>query len=146
MIRPYHPDDFKILVEILRRNTPKYFAQEEVQYFIDYIKEFPSTYFIIEENEKTVGGIGYQIDLENRTGKITWIFLSPDCAGKGLGKLGVNHCMKILGNSNEVKKNIVRTSQFAFRFFEGCGFQTKRIVPDYWSKGFDLYEMELSMI
>jgi ribosomal protein S18 acetylase RimI-like enzyme len=142
MIRPYKPADKEYLLKIFRANTPKYFDENEIKEFEAYQTQKAETYLTIEQDHTIVGGTGYYINGDDNSGRITWIFFDPNYAGRGLGKESVEHCLNILGKDKNVKKFIVTTSQFAYKFFEKFGYHNTRIENNYWGKDLDLYEME----
>lgn len=144
MIRAYRTPDKSLLVKILELNVPRYFDPKEVAGFERYLEVHGNTYFTIEYEGSIVGGVGYLIDTENRTGQITWIFFDPDHRGHGLGKKAVNHCHELLTSDKSVDKLIVTTSQLAYKFFEKFGYTMVTTEKDYWGEGLDLYEMELN--
>lgn len=146
IIRPYQPTDKARLLEVFRRNTPKYFAKTEAQDFEKYLDKKGSTYLAIETEGKIIGGTGYDINKQDKSGNIVWIFIDPDHSGQGFGKQAVEYCLTILKKDKDVKKMTVRTSQFAFKFFETFGYVTQRIEKNYWAAGFDLYEMKKEFI
>ncbi len=142
IIRPYQATDKARLLEIFRRNTPKYFDQTEEQDFEKHLAQKGDTYLTIEVDNKIVGGTGYEMN-EDKSGSIVWIFFDPDYSGKGLGRQAVEYCCMIMNKEDSIEKFVVRTSQFAFGFFEKIGYTLTRIEKNYWAKGFDLYEMEM---
>lgn len=144
MIRPYKPSDKETLLKIFSLNTPKYFDNIEIIDFEEYLEKNAETYFTIEVNNNIVGGTGYYIKENDKSGRITWIFFDPDYYRQGLGRLAVEHCLKILGEDKRVEKFIVTTSQLAYKFFEKFDFSLNRIEKNYWGEGLDLYEMEKS--
>ena len=145
MIRPYKPADKERLLKIFSFNTPKYFDKNEINDFEKYLEQKAETYLTIEVDNNIVGGTGYYINENDRSGRITWIFFDPSYSGKGLGKQSVEHCLKILSKDKRVEKLIVTTSQLAYKFFEKFDYSINRIEKYYWGKGLDLYEMEKSI-
>ncbi|MEO6671053.1 MAG: GNAT family N-acetyltransferase [Ferruginibacter sp.] len=145
MIRPFQTGDKPILIEIFKLNTPQFFDPKELADFDNYLDKYSKTYLTIEQNDKIVGGTGYQISNDNLTGSITWIFFHPDQAGQGLGKQAVEHCLTVLKANKNLETLAVRTSQLAFKFFEKFGFKLIRTKKDYWGHGLDLYEMEVKL-
>lgn len=143
MIRPYETGDRKDLLEIFKLNTPKYFDENEIEDFKAYLEEKGDSYLTIEKDNQIVGGTGYYVNELDKSGQITWIFFHPDHTGRGLGRQVVDFCFNILAKDKRVEQFKVRTSQFAYRFFEKFGYATTRIENDYWGKGLDLYEMEM---
>lgn len=142
MIRPYKPADKESLLKIFSLNTPKYFDKNEISDFENYLKQNAETYLTIELDNTIVGGTGYYINENDKSGRITWIFFDPNYSGHGLGKQAVQHCLNTLCKDKRVEKFIVTTSQLAYKFFEKFDFRINRIEKNYWGEGLDLYEME----
>jgi ribosomal protein S18 acetylase RimI-like enzyme len=142
MIRPFQISDKDQLVEVFKLNIPRYFDPKEVNDYAGYLDKHGDTYLTIEHENKIVGGTGYIIHPNEGSGHITWIFFHPAYAGQGLGKEAVEYCMNIYKNDPAVVKLVVRTSQFANRFFEKFGYQLIKTEKDYWGQGLDLYLME----
>ena len=142
MIRPYKPTDKGNLLNIFSLNIPKFFDKNEINDFEEYLEQKAETYLTIEVDNNIVGGTGYYINENDKSGRITWIFFDPSYYGQGLGKQSVEYCLKILSKDNKVEKFIVTTSQLAYKFFEKFGYSINRIEKNYWGGGLDLYEME----
>lgn len=143
MIRPYNKNDREQLLDIFYLNTPKYFDKKEIKDFKKYLEQKNDTYLTIEDNKQIVGGVGYYVNIDDMSGRITWIFIDPKYVGQGLGKNAVAYCLKIMSEDERIEKFTVTTSQLAYKFFEKFGYKTKRIVENHWGKGLDLYEMEM---
>ncbi|NOG45856.1 MAG: GNAT family N-acetyltransferase [Calditrichaeota bacterium] len=146
LIRKYNENDKLELIRIFKRNTPKFFDIKETDDFIEYLDLDGENYFVIEIENKIVGGIGVQIENQHKIGRITWIFFHPDYSGKGLGKFSVEHCLGLFSKNPNIKKVIVTTSQLAYKFFEKFNFIHTNTEKNYWGKGLHLYTMELNPI
>ena len=129
-------------MNLIRLNTPEYFAPEEEDDFSNYLDNERELYNVLLFNEKIVGcgGINFA---ENKTiGKISWDILHPEYQGKSLGTRLLEYRIEKLESIKSVQKITVRTSQVAYQFYEKQGFELKEIKKDYWAKGFDMYKME----
>lgn len=144
MIRSYQPGDKERLLSIFQLNTPQYFDPKETVDFENYLEQNGSTYLTIVQDNEIVGGTGYYVKEEDKSGRITWIFFDPSYSRMGLGRSAVNYCLHLLSQDERVEKFVVTTSQLAYKFFEKFGYRTVKIEKDYWGKGLDLYEMEMS--
>jgi len=144
MLQPYINTDQEKLVEILNLNIPKYFAPEEVIDFIHYLEIKGDTYFTIKNENEIIGGVGYAVRNDDKSGRINWIFLHPEFSKIGKGRKAAEECLMILKSNPTVEFLKVRTSQFVYEFFEKLGFKITHTKKDYWAKGFDLYEMEMA--
>ena len=142
VIRYFDNADKAQLMKIFNLNVPIYFAAGEANDFDQYLKCHSQTYLTVEDRGEIIGGTGYYIDHLDGSGRITWIFFHPMAKGNGLGREVVNYCLKILKAHPSVKKLVVSTSQYAFKFFEKFGYELVKIEKEYWGPGLDLYLME----
>ena len=142
MIRPYTISDKENLIHIFNLNVPDYFHQTELSEFVSYLDVKAKTYCVIELNGEIIGGIGYEVRQSDRSGRINWMFLHPGFSGLGYGKEAALACISLLKTQQDVDVLIVRTSQFAFKFFEKLGYKLISQEKNYWAPGLDLYLME----
>jgi len=142
MIREYQDSDKNAVLNLLRLNTPKYFAPEEEKDLDDYLDNERELYFVIIFDNKLVGCGGINFADNNTRGKISWDILHPDYQGKSIGTQLLKHRIEILKPMENIQKISVRTSQITYKFYENNGFELFEIIKDYWAKGFDLYNME----
>lgn len=142
-IKPFQIEDTEKLLAIFALNIPQYFAAEEAAEFEAYLRKYGDTYFVIRDETEIIGGLGYIV--KNKEGHITWIFIHPEKTGKGVGKQAVSDCLNLLKSYKEVEKLVVRTSQFADKFFSSLGYELLYVKKDYWAQGIDLYYMEMKL-
>ena len=141
-IREYKSIDKSTVINLIKLNTPKYFAPEEENDFSNYLDNERELYYVLLFNEKIVGcgGINFA---ENKTiGKISWDILHPQYQGKSLGSQLLKYRIEKIKVIDSIQKITVRTSQLAYKFYEKQGFELNEVKEDYWAKGFDLYRME----
>jgi len=141
-IRRYSEADREKIIELLRLNTPEYFAPEEEEDLIYYLNYHSSNFYVIETEAKILGCGGFNLSEDGETGKISWDIMHPQSQGKGLGSELTRFRIQKIKEIAGIKKISVRTSQLVYRFYEKFGFETKEIMKDFWAKGFDLYRME----
>lgn len=142
-IRPYTPADDDAILELLRLNTPRYFAESEEADLLDYLANHIDHYYIVEIDSRIMGCGGFNRTPVGKSGVLSWDIIHPDSQGKGIGSALAKHridAMRELG----VENIGVRTSQHAYKFYEKMGFTLKEVVKDYWAPGFDLYDMEMT--
>lgn len=140
-IRPYTPSDKPQLVNIVKLHVPVYFAASEVEDLEEYLEHRREKYFVAEIDGKIVGAGGINLADNGKTGKISWDYVAPSFQGKGIGKALLRYRVELLQEMGTIEKITVRTSQFAYRFYEKNGFKLTSREKDYWSPGFDLYDM-----
>lgn len=143
-IRTYTDSDIDSLLNLLRLNTPEYFAREEEQDFIKYLSEKLDLYFVAEENGAIIGCGGINRYDDGKTAFISWDIIHPAHQGKGVGAKLTKYRIDVIKKREDVDKIIVRTSQHAFKFYEKMGFTLIEIIKDYWAQGFDMYYMQIA--
>lgn len=142
LIREYKEKDKTAVLNLLKLNTPKFFAVEEEKDLIYYLDNEIDLYFVLELNGIVVGCGGINFPEDNTTAKISWDVFHPDHQGKSLGSMLLNYRIEKLKEFKNIKLITVRTSQKTYKFYEKLGFELITIVEDYWAKDFHLYEMK----
>lgn len=141
-IRAYEPKDEREVINLLKLNTPEYFAIDEEEDLKQYLERERELYYVLLYDGKIVGCGGINFADDNTTGKISWDIFHPEYQGKSLGTKLLRHRIEKLQSIDGIQKITVRTSQVAYKFYEKQGFALVEIIKDYWSDGFDLYNME----
>lgn len=141
-IREYQPTDKNAVIDLIRQNTPAYFAQEEETDFSNYLDSERELYFVLLFNNEIVGCGGINFTEDKTCGKISWDIIHPQHQGKSLGAQLLKYRIEKLKSVGSIQKITVRTSQLVYKFYEKQGFTLKEIKKDYWAKGFDMYNME----
>ena len=144
-IRPYSNSDKETVLQLLRLNTPVYFAPEEEKDLIFYLDHEIESYFVLEFEGQVVGSGGINFSKDKTVGIISWDMLHPSFQGKSLGSKLLNYRIDLLKNNSAIQQITVRTSQLVYTFYEKLGFKLLDIVEDYWAPGFHLYAMEYRM-
>lgn len=142
-IIPYQEKYYPALVAILKRNIPQYFAPSEINDFKNYLAQETEDYFVILNDNRIIGAGG--INYTKNHAVLSWDFLHPDHHGKGCGSKLVTYRLQWIKDNTPYKKVVVRTSQFTCDFYAKMGFELVKKQPDFWAKGYDLYEMEMKL-
>jgi N-acetylglutamate synthase-like GNAT family acetyltransferase len=140
-IREYEAKDKNEVINLIRLNTPEYFAVEEEDYLIKYLETEIELYYVLLNDQKIVGCGGINFMDNNTIGKISWDIFHPDFQGKSLGTKLLKHRIEKLNSINGIQKIIVRTSQVAYKFYLKQGFELLEVKKNYWAEGFDMYNM-----
>ncbi len=141
-IRAYDPNDKADVIQLIRLNTPAFFATEEEKELDKYLENERELYYVLLYDQKIVGSGGINFADDETTGKISWDLFHPEYQGKSLGKMLLEFRIEKLKSIKSINKITVRTSQVAYGFYEKQGFEVFEIIKDYWAKGFDLYNMK----
>lgn len=140
-LREYRQTDKSALMHIFRKNIPEFFDEDEVKDFENYLEQHLEAYFVVESAGVLVGAGGINFADNGRIANISWDFIDPDYQGKGIGKALLKFRLDYLKKMSGITDIIVRTSQFAYRFYAKQGFSLEQITRDYWAQGYDLYYM-----
>lgn len=140
-IREYDLKDKEAVINLLRLNTPQYFAPAEEADLVEYLDNKRELYYVLLLNDRIVGCGGINFADDRTTGKISWDIFHPHYQRKSLGTQLMEHRIKKLKSIGSIRRITVRTSQFTYKFYEKQGFELFEIVQDYWATGFDLYHM-----
>ncbi|PVY39217.1 GNAT family N-acetyltransferase [Pontibacter virosus] len=145
MIRPYTPADQEALLQILRLNTPAYFAPEEEADFVLYLRERREDYFVVEREGQVAGAGGINYFDGYTWARLSWDLIHPAFQGKGIGReLTLFRIAKLKGKPN-MKWLQVRTSQFVYLFYQRLGFDLEKVEQNFWAEGIDLYQMKMNL-
>ena len=142
LIREYEPNDKNEVISLFRLNTPEYFTNDEEKDLNIYLELKRELYYVLLFDQKLVGCGGINFADNNTTAKISWDIFHPSYHGKYLGTKLLKYRINKLNSIEGIKRIIVRTSQFAYKFYEKQGFELFEVKKDYWADGFDLYNME----
>lgn len=141
-IRDYETQDKNDVINLLRLNTPKYFAVKEEEDLSNYLATERELYYVLLYDQQIVGCGGINFADNKTTGRISWDIFHPDYQGKSLGSKLLKYRIKKLDSMGGIQRITVRTSQVAYQFYEKQGFELFEIKKDYWAEGFDMYNME----
>lgn len=144
-IRQYAPNDKDAVVELIRLNTPDFFAPEEEEELLYYLEKKIEQYFVLEIDGKIVASGGFNFSKDKTVGIISWDAVHPDFQGKKLGSQLLEYRMEQLKTFKNLEIIIVRTSQFVYPFYKKHGFRLVEVVEDYWAEGYDLYTLEYTL-
>lgn len=145
MIRPYTPADQEALLQILRLNTPAYFAPEEEADFVLYLQERREDYFVVEREGQVVGAGGLNYFDDYTWARLSWDLIHPAFQGKGIGRELTLFRISKLKEKPGMQWLQVRTSQLAYPFYQKLGFELEKVEKDFWAQGIDLYQMKMKL-
>ncbi|MDO6517862.1 GNAT family N-acetyltransferase [Zobellia uliginosa] len=144
MIRKYSNKDKPKIIELLRKNTPAFFAPSEEADFVNYLDHEVEDYFVYEEDARIIGAGGINYFPKLKLARISWDIIAPNSQGKGVGRKLAQHRLHHLKERKNIELIVVRTTQLAHKFYEKMGFELEKTEKDFWAKGFDLYQMKMS--
>lgn len=96
IIRPYTPRDKAAVLELIKLNTPKYFAPTEIYDLENYLEGKIEDYFVVEDNNEILGSGGINYFYKNKAARISWDIIKPSAQGKGIGTMLTKHRIELL--------------------------------------------------
>ena len=138
-IRPYQVDDYESVMHLFDTNVPSFFAEEEREDLSEYLKNEREDYFVIVQDTQLLGAGG--INYKGKDAYISWDFVDASHQGLGIGKQLLSHRLALTKSNKTIERIIVRTSQFAYKFYEKNGFVALETRKDYWAPGIDMIYM-----
>lgn len=141
-IKKYSDEYLEQVLELMRMNTPAFFAPEEETEFHYFLTEERLPYYILLFADKVIGSGGFAINPDQSSVSLCWDIIHPDFQGKRLGKKLLDYRLEIIKSIRNVTDIFVRTSQFVYLFYEKNGFVLFDTCKDFWAKGYDLYHMK----
>ncbi len=144
-IREYGPADKVAVMNLIRLNTPEYFALEEETDLNEYLENKRELYYVLIFDGDIVGCGGINFVKNRKVAKISWDILHPEYQRRSFGSQLLRYRIDKLKTIEGVREIMVRTSQLAYGFYEKHGFVLSEIKKDYWAKGFDMYCMKYKM-
>jgi GNAT superfamily N-acetyltransferase len=141
--RPYRRDDKNDCVSMFDANCPAFFAPNERAGYEAYLDRVPASYEVCEVDGRVSGGFGIA-DTGDGASIISWILLSPDVQGMGIGSQVMN---RVIRKSRAWDATLIRiaTSPKAADFFARFGAVRRSTTKDGWGPGMDRVDMELPL-
>jgi len=142
-IHLYRPEYKEALLQLLKLNTPKYFAESEKADYNNYLDHEVESYFVIKHKSGILGAGGINYFEHERLARISWDIVHPEWQGTGIGRHLVSYRMEVLSKRTDLHKVVVRTSQLTYEFYEKMGFELEMIQEHYWAPDLHLYQMSM---
>lgn len=147
-IKPYLAEHKPFLVSIFNSNVQKYFAEEELPLFSQFLDEKGSPYFVVLRDDVIVGSGGIALGepkefINEKHVVMTWGMIDKNVHKQGLGTQLLEYRIQLAKQMYPNTKIALGTTQYSYPFFEKFGFKTLYYKKDFWAKDLDLYHMEL---
>lgn len=140
-IKKYRPVYRQTCIQIFKTNLPKFFANEELQQFEQFLDQIADHYYVIELSGVPVGCGGISFDEMSNQAGLCWGMVDSDYHGQGIGKLLTSFRLDLLKKLYSDKIIKIETSQHTVVFYEKYGFKIVDFLADGFTQRLDRYTM-----
>jgi hypothetical protein len=126
----YNESNFEACLSLFDKNCPKFFAVNERNDYIHYLKSKPPDYKIIFSNKEIIAAFGFKIDNALNRARLSWIIIAPLSKNNGIG--------------TEIMENIKKIALIN-KLFTKFGAIEIKIIEDGWGKGMHRVNMKLKL-
>lgn len=140
--RNYCTADEHHCLAIFDENCPKYFAKNEREDYVSFLKSKPKGYQVCLRNDVIVGAFGLLAHGENNnvSHAINWILISPSVQGGGVGKHMMQEAMRV-AIEQKIDSISIAASHLSAPFFVKFGAQVIKETPNGWGK--DMHRVDM---
>jgi len=138
----YDHSYFDSCLRLFDENCPSYFAENEREDYISFLKGSPSNYFVGAIDLDIVSAFGLITEPDSFRGRLSWILVSPESKGNGIGV----EMMNLLKKSAIEKKLTavdIAASHLSAAFFKKFGAKELNKTTNGWGLGMHRIDMEL---
>ena len=125
-------------------------APRPVEYWLPALRhmqtnDYDNITFVAEEDGKIIGCISITAALKRGLGSLQRIGVSPECAGKGVGKM-LFKAADEFWRKHKMRKVATCVSSInptALKFYQSCGFHIEGTLKDHFFEGVDENQLAL---
>ena len=142
-ITKYKTDYRENCIQIFKTNLPKFFANEELKQFEQFLDQIDDHYYVVEISGCPVGCGGIFFDEMSNQAGLSWGMVDANYHGQGIGKLLTSFRLDLLKKLYPEKIIKIETSQHTVAFYEKNDFKIVDVLADGFSEGLDRYTMKI---
>jgi ribosomal protein S18 acetylase RimI-like enzyme len=141
VIHPYNAENFNACVDIFRSNLERYFAEHELEDFLDFLENeaYGHPYFVLVIDGNVIACGGYEKGKD--TVGMTWGMVKRSHHGQGWGRKLTTFRLKDIQIHHPDMPIMLDTSQHTKGFYEKQGFATHKVIKNGYAPGLDQYIM-----
>lgn len=142
-LEPYRPGDRGALLAIFDANTPRFFAPEERDTFVEFLDRPLGDFRVLRDDTGATIGAGGVMVAEDGTASLVWGMIAPPHQGTGFGWWMALERLSWIAAMPEARRVILDTSQETAGFYCRLGFRTVSVQPNGY--GPELHRHDLVM-
>ena len=135
---------FHSCLKLFDENCPSYFAENEKEDYIDFLKGNTSGYFVAAIGPSIVSAFGLITKPDSVRGRLSWVMVSPESKGNGLGAKMMSF-VKNAAIEKELFAIDIAASHLSAPFFKKFGAKRLKETTDGWGQGMHRIDMELKL-
>ena len=140
--RMYDSSRLDACIELFDENCPQFFAKNEREDYLEFLRSQPGTYEVGLSNGQIVAAYGMSINLQLNRGRLSWIMVSPLSKGRGVGA-GIMCRVKEIAEGKGVVAIDIAASHLSAPFFNKFGAKKLKTINDGWGPNMHRIDMEL---
>ena len=140
----YNRNHFDDCLALFDLNCPKYFAPNERADYEAYLKTTDDNYKVTYSHDELAAAFGMGINEQNNHAYITWIMVSPNTHGQGVGAQMMNTAIDFAKSKNAVVIDIA-ASHLSAPFFAKFGAKTVQTTKNGWGEGMHRVDMAIPL-
>ncbi len=140
----YQASDLAACLALFDQNCPKYFAENERQGYQQYLASTQDIYKVGSIGGELVAAFGINIDSSRKTGRVTWIMVSPNMQGRGVGEAMMNDALECLRHEG-LDTMLIAASHLSAPFFAKFGAQELETIAHGWGPNMHRVDMKISL-
>ena len=142
LFHSYNPELELACMALFDANCPQFFAPNERDDYLDFLKSQPVGYQVCLLNDEVVGAFG--LLKHNQEYAINWIMLSPKTQGSGIGKQVMEH---VIASSVDqgIDRISIAASHLSAPFFAKFGAVAVNEIEHGWGQDMHRIDMVLNI-
>ena len=140
----YDRSNFDNCLELFNDNCPQYFADNERDDYIGFLKANPLDYFVGEAGNTIASAFGITKIQGMSRSRLSWILVSPTYKGSGIGMAMMNYA-KDTALAQRSSAIDIAASHLSAPFFAKFGAKVISTTDNGWGPGMHRVDMELSL-
>lgn len=140
----YNASFFGECLQLFNENCPQYFAENEREDYISFLKGGPSDYFTGAIENTVVSAFGVISSPEKLRARLSWILVTPKAKGKGVGNTMMNYAIETAIKRRESAIDIA-ASHLSASFFAKFGAEELDRTQHGWGPEMHRIDMEIKL-
>lgn len=138
---PYIPRHLTACLRLFDLNCPAFFAPNERSDYETFLKGPNKDYRVGIRKGKVVAAFGFQVHKRTGRGRISWIMVSPEGKGKGVGSV-MMAWVRQTARLQDASVVEIAASHLSAPFFSKFGAMETTRIPHGWGPGMHRVNME----